>query len=87
MKDSLGEIDEEFLELDSGKRKRWLLFEKDNPLTSHQQIFLPLYQRMKATAFKEHELPQVLKIPVAVYEKSWDRGKFMEYIYMGDDWK
>ena len=85
MKDALGEIDKEFLELDSGKRKRWLLFEQDNPLATHKEILIPLYARLEATALKGGGLSQVLKIPVAVYKRSWDRGKFVEYQYAGDD--
>jgi len=84
MKDALGEIDKEFLELDSGKRK---LFEKDTPLASHEEILIPLYMRLEAKAIKECEPPEVLKIPVAVYKKNWGRGKFIEYRYAGDNWR
>ena len=88
MKDDLGtEILDCHLQADGKHRRHCLWYLKSNPIAQNELIYVPLYTKLEAKALDETCLPEVMRMPVAVYKRGWDRGRYIEYEYWGDDFK
>ena len=81
-------IPRSLLQADNTQRQKWVIVPKKVPL--HHIVYVPLESPVEARFRDESELPEVLRLPVAVYElntlESYNRPVNF-YFYKGDDYR